>query len=146
MPRSPFRRHAMPRHAILIQCDEVCASNFSPSIPLDATISNGNASGSLSSPATIYSCRLHAVVAINMRCIQKDHNHRDDNESVSTTVETFQGIASSPILLEDLRVIAIAFTRRIQIGDESYSIDSCFGFTPSEIVATARGDQESFLN
>ena len=76
--------------------------------------------------------------------IQEDRNHPDDNESVSTTAETCQGIASSPILLEDLRVIAS--TRRIQIGDESYSIDSCFGFTPSEIVATARGDPESFLN
>ena len=76
--------------------------------------------------------------------IQEDRNHLDDNESVSTTVETYQGLASCPILLEDLRVIAS--TRRIQIGDESYSIDSCFGFTPSEIVATARGDPESFLN
>ena len=50
---------------ILIQCDEVCASNFFPLIHLDATISNNNASGSLP-PATIYSRRLHAVVAINI--------------------------------------------------------------------------------
>ena len=49
---------------ILIQYDKVCASNFSPSIHLDATISNNDASGSLP-PATIYSRRLHAVVAIN---------------------------------------------------------------------------------
>ena len=77
------------------------------------------------------------------------HQHRrkriqEDNESVSITAETSQGIASCPVLLEDLRVISS--TRRIKIGDESYSLDSCFGFTPSEIVATARGDPESFLN
>ena len=76
-------------------------------------------------------CRKHPL----QRRIQEDRNHREDNKSVSTTAETFQLIASSPILLEDLRVIAS--TRRIQVGDESYTIDSCFGFTPSEIVATA---------
>ena len=31
---------------------------------------------------------------------------QEDNESVSTTTETSQGIGSCPILLEDLRVIA----------------------------------------
>ena len=70
--------------------------------------------------------------------------HHDDEDSLSTCRGIFDGFDYAPIL-DNLQ--AIASNRRIEYGgdEEFYTIDSCFGFTPSEIRYTFRNYPDSFL-
>ena len=70
--------------------------------------------------------------------------HHDDEDSLSTCRGIVDGFDYAPIL-DNLQ--AIASNRRIEYGgdEELYTIDSCFGFTPSEIRYTFRNYPDSFL-
>ena len=73
-----------------------------------------------------------------------DRLHHDDEDSLSTCRGIFDGFDYAPIL-DNLQ--AIASNRRIEYGgdEEFYTIDSCFGFTPSDIRYTVRNYPYSFL-
>ncbi len=66
-----------------------------------------------------------------------------DDDSLSTTAEMFDAVHFAPIL-EDLRQIAINWW--INFEDESYTVNSCFGFTESEIHYIVQDYPDSFLN
>ena len=79
-----------------------------------------------------------------LRRIHGRLHHDGDEDSLSTCRGIFDGFDYAPIL-DNLQ--AIASNRRIEYGgdEEFYTIDSCFGFTPSEIHYTVRNYPDSFL-